>query len=533
MCFIPFVALLGMSFLVIRGLVASTVRSEVHASLSQNQSAIAHIHAKSDLQNSRFLKIAGENPALKAGIDLMNSHPGDGAARRTVEDQLRELGQHMGFDLLEVSGPNRAPLAAVVRAGTPGSELVPTSPAGLSQPGGGLVAHNGQIFQIASVPIDQNEENIGALAVGELYDFSEFTTPAILLRNQTVVESNLPEITAGELNAALAGCPQYAECDIRLRGSLWISIPVQSYGEGYLLRSLENVDKATAPLLHRLNNLFLTLSLLTALMALLTSFVASRSIEKPISALISNLRNAVQTGVLPEFHADSSSIAEIRELADNYNRAAVSVREAVTKLESAYLEFIGSLANALDARDPYTAGHSWRVSQLSGAVAVAMQLPSSTVERIRIGALLHDIGKIGIADSVLQKRGRLTTEEFEIVKEHPVIGRRILEGVRGFAPFLPAVELHHENWDGSGYPHGQAQHETSIDARIIHVADAYDAMTTDRSYRLGMSHDAAMNVIEANAGTQFDPEIALVFTTLPRELVERPSPMNSELVAAG
>jgi HD-GYP domain-containing protein (c-di-GMP phosphodiesterase class II) len=224
----------------------------------------------------------------------------------------------------------------------------------------------------------------------------------------------------------------------------------------------------------------------------------------------------------------------MRELADNYNRAAASVKEAGTKLEAAYLEFIGSLANALDARDPYTAGHSWRVSQLSGAIANAMNLPAASLQRIRIGALLHDIGKIGIADSVLQKHGRLTTEEYEIVKQHPEIGRRILEGVQGFAPFLPAVELHHENWDGSGYPHGQTEHETPIDARIIHVADAYDAMTTDRSYRLGMKHDTAMKMIAARSGTQFDPEVVLVFTSLPRELFERPTPINnSELAVAG
>jgi len=132
----------------------------------------------------------------------------------------------------------------------------------------------------------------------------------------------------------------------------------------------------------------------------------------------------------------------------------------------------GSLANALDARDRYTAGHSSRVSQLSCATASALYLGADEVERIRIGALLHDVGKIGIADNVLQKTGRLTEEEFAIVKQHPVIGRRILEGVQGFAPFLAAVELHHENWDGSGYPKGQAGLETPIDARIIHVSDA-------------------------------------------------------------
>jgi len=199
------------------------------------------------------------------------------------------------------------------------------------------------------------------------------------------------------------------------------------------------------------------------------------------------------------------------------------VRAAGENLEAAYLEFVGSLANALDARDQYTAGHSCRVSQLSCATATALQLSAEDVERIRIGALLHDVGKIGVADSVLQKPGKLTAEEFALVKQHPVIGRRILEGVQGFAPYLPAVELHHENWDGTGYPKGQVAEETPIDARIIHVSDAYDAMTTNRSYRRGMTHEKAISEIIRNSGIQFDPHIVDVFVNLPHEVFTRHS----------
>ncbi|MGA2534393.1 MAG: HD domain-containing phosphohydrolase [Terracidiphilus sp.] len=511
----------------IQRFVQSTVRDGLHASLRESQVAIANIHAKGDLQNSRFLKVAGENTALKAGIQLLLDHPRSETARRTVEDQLRELGEHMGFDFMLVSAPNGLPVAGVVRQTAPhsqaGSQLVPLAVSLVDRKSAGFLLLGGRTFQVASVPVDQGDENIGLLSVGQYFDFSDLTTLVVLLHNRKVIDSNIPGVPFNELEHALAGCTEQSECDLRLQGANWISLPMQSYGGGYVLLSLENVDEATGPIQSRLHRLFLTLAFVCVLVALVCSVGSSSSIVKPLAAVVSHLHNAVQTGTLPELEGKPSSILEIQELAEIYNRAATSVRAAGENLEAAYLEFVGSLANALDARDQYTAGHSSRVSQLSCATACALELSPRDVERIRIGALLHDVGKIGIADSVLQKPGRLTDEEFLIVKQHPVIGRRILEGVQGFAPFLGAVEFHHENWDGSGYPKGQAGTETPIDARIIHVADAYDAMTTNRSYRRGMSHEVAISILCKYAGIQFDPNIVKLFVNLPREVLTRDS----------
>jgi HD-GYP domain-containing protein (c-di-GMP phosphodiesterase class II) len=523
LCFLPFAALLAGSFWMIQRMVQSEVRDSLRSSLREGQIAFARVHADSDLQNSRYLRVAGENSALKAGVQLLHANPHSDAARRTVEDQLRELGERMGFDLLVISGPQGKPLAGVARQGGIGAsrQLAPIDTTNLGAINSRLLLFQGRTFKVAYVPIDQDDENIGTLAVGEYFGFSEFTTSAVLLHNGKVIESNMQDVRFGELDDALAGCSDQSECNLRLKDSNWISLPVQSYGGGYLLRSLENVDKAAAVIQLRLHRLFLTLAAIAVMLALLCAIVASQTIVKPIAALVSHLRNAVRTGVLPEFRSQPSSIQEIRELAENYNRAAVSVREAGENLGAAYLEFIGSLASALDARDPYTSGHSLRVSQLSSATAAAMHLPAADLERVRIGALLHDIGKIGIADSVLQKAGILTDQEWELVKLHPTIGRRILEGVRGFAPFLGAVELHHENWDGSGYPRGQKGLETPIDARIIHVSDAYDAMTTNRSYRKGMTHERAVEILVENAGIQFDPEIVKIFASLPQEMLHQ------------
>ncbi len=382
-----------------------------------------------------------------------------------------------------------------------------------------LFSSSDRAFQVASVPIDEDDENIALLAVGEYFTFSAVNTPMVLMHRGSVVESSVPQIAPADLEHALAVCDRKSDCDVQLHGANWIALPMESYSGGYVLLSLENVDAATAPIQARLRQLFLSLAVVSILVALLCSMGSSASIAKPIGAVVAHLNTAASTGKLIEFEGKTSSIQEIQSLAEFYNRAAISVRSAGENLQGAYLEFVGSLANALDARDPYTAGHSWRVSQLSCATAAAMYLSAEDIERIRIGALLHDIGKIGVSDSVLQKPGRLTDEEFNMVKQHPVIGRRILEGVQGFAPYLPAVELHHENWNGTGYPKGQRAEETPIEARIIHVSDAYDAMTTNRSYRRGMSHERAMSILIENAGIQFDPRIVATFIALPREVL--------------
>jgi len=527
-CFVPFAVLMAASFWMAQKLVQSTVRDGLRASLRESQLAKADEQSKADLHNGRFIKIAGENAALKAGMQLLLSQRDSPDALRTMEDQLRELGEQMGFDFLVVSAPSGAPLAGVVRqaAEKPGgkTQLVPLDKALIEHSEKGLLVIGSRTLQFASVPIDDQEENLGSLSVGEYFDFPGSANPAVLVRNGEVIDYNIPNVSEKEVEAVVRGCLGKSECDFRLRGANWISVPLQNLGEGYVLWSLENVDEATAPVRSKLRNLFLIMAFGSVLVALLCSIGSSSSIVKPIALVVSHLRNAESTGVLPEFTIDFFTTREIRELVESYNRAAVSVKHARENLQSAYVEFIGSLANALDARDRYTSGHSRRVSQLCCATAAAMGLNPEQIAQIRVGALLHDIGKIGIADSVLQKPGRLTDEEFAMVKEHTVIGRRILEGVQGLAPYLGAVELHHENWDGSGYPKGQSGEETPIDARIIHVSDAYDAMTTDRSYRWGMSHEQAIDILHTYAGTQFDPRVVEMFMNLPREIVTENQP---------
>jgi HD-GYP domain-containing protein (c-di-GMP phosphodiesterase class II) len=522
-CFVPFALLLTSSFWMIQRFVQSTVRERVESSLRESQEAIGRLHSKSDLQNSRFLKVAGDNAALKAGLQILLAHPHSSSAQLTVEDQLREMGGHMGFDFLGLAAPDGSPLAAVVRRHDAAAGQLDAVPAGATfgQSNNGLTLIDGTPYQMASVPIDENQENLGSLVVGERFDFSEFSSPAVLLHGSSVIATNIAGASMLELTGALKNCGARSECDIRFRGDDWITLRVSraSAADAYVLRTLGDLDAATNPVTGKLRRIFMSVAGCSVLMALFCSIASSQTTVRPIAAIVSHLRNAARTGALPEFDHQISNIAEIRELMESYNRAAFSVRKANETLHDAYMEFTSSLASALDARDRYTAGHSWRVSQLSCLIAAAMNLPHDDIERIRVGALLHDIGKIGVPDEVLQKPGRLTQEEFAMVKEHPVIGRRILEGVQGFASYLPAVELHHENWDGSGYPHGLAGEKTPLDARIIHVADAYDAMTSDRSYRQGMPAAKALSILAECSGTQFDSHIVGLFCALPQDLI--------------
>jgi putative nucleotidyltransferase with HDIG domain len=287
------------------------------------------------------------------------------------------------------------------------------------------------------------------------------------------------------------------------------------------LRSLRSLDAAAAPVQAVLRRVFLSAALTALVGAIALGAFSSRSIVRPLAAVVTRLRESGKTGVLPEFPTAEQGVREIRELTDSFNHAAASIREGQEHLVRAYVEFVSSLASALDARDPYTAGHSLRVSEYSCAIARAMNVEQQEHELIRVGALLHDIGKIGISDAVLQKQERLTPEEEALIRQHPVIGKKILECVQGFEAYLPVVELHHENWDGSGYPRGLKGDRTPRTARIVKVADAYDAMTSDRPYRRGMLHDDAIRILEKHAGTQFDIAAVQAFVTL-GDIIQRP-----------
>jgi putative nucleotidyltransferase with HDIG domain len=278
-----------------------------------------------------------------------------------------------------------------------------------------------------------------------------------------------------------------------------------------------------------------------AVAGLILSIGITRAVSHLREAAWSDLLEAVleseRAGTLPSKLPLTSSLPEVNLVAEAMNGSARSVLASQAALEDAYLQFVETMAEALDARDPYTAGHSLRVAEYSQILALAMGLSGEETETIRVAAQLHDIGKIGIPDAVLQKRGKLTPEEYGLIKLHPQIGRKILEKVGRFERLLSVVELHHENHDGTGYPFGLAGDRVPINARIVHVADSFDAMTTTRSYRRALSVNDAVRELEENSGGQFDPVVVKAFLRLISEgrievgrlEVSKESPMEKEL----
>ena len=209
-----------------------------------------------------------------------------------------------------------------------------------------------------------------------------------------------------------------------------------------------------------------------------------------------------------DFNAD-----DLRLLLSLAYMAAAAIENATLyrNITDMFNDSIKALASAIDARDPYTEQHSQRVSEYSVIIAEEMELPEEEIEQVRIGALLHDVGKIGVKEAILQKPGRLTDDELTEMKGHPVTSGNIMSAVRRFKTMLPILYHHHEAFAGKGYPHGLTGQAIPFQARIVAVADTFDAMTSDRPYRKGLPLEVAEEEIRKNIGIQFDPKCAEAF----------------------
>ena len=514
--FLPIAMLLAVSFWAVRASVISTVRDGLRASVRDNQLSLTREQQRAEESNKKLLQVIAENPVLKAGLQLLATERGAREeARNTVQDQISEISDSLHFDFIMVSNAEGTPLAAVVRDA---GGFAPVNLNRVHPPQQGFFLADDRLYDIASVPIQEAGTEVATLTAGSRFDITRFGVSAVLLHQGSLVAAQTRDLAPAEIEKALAACAAASDCEVNIQDQKYLSLPLRlnpgAGGNGYTLRTLQNVDAASAPLQAVLRKLFVVAGLVALAAMLAISALSTRAIARPLADLAERLRASSEGGEFPEFPERPGDIREIRALTHGFNQASTAVRESRENLTQAYVQFVGSLAQALDARDAYTAGHSQRVSEYACAIAKVMQLPEAEVETIRVGALLHDIGKIGISDVVLQKPGRLTPEEEQLIRQHPVIGKRILANVQGLESYLPIVELHHENWNGQGYPHGLKEYDTPLHARIVKVADAYDAMTSDRPYRRGMPHTKALSILKEAAGVEMDAVVVAAFETL-------------------
>ncbi len=530
--FLPISLALLAGFQWFRGGIEESVRAGLQKALVEELQLETNLRLDARRQRLSLLATLAENASLKAVLGLSRESNDRAQVQLTVQDQLLELGSTLDADFVGFRDAGGRAVASVIRSGPPGSQAGgrAAGQAGdqwraiaanaLPPDGSRLAPVHGELLELSSVPVNSASDNLGILVVGKRFDTASYHKQAVLIQGSTAVAQAGVNVSA----AAFSPCHAARECGVTVGGTPYLALAIdpQLLDDGYTLWTLHSMEQASGQLLGSATKGFWAAIVTMLVTALLADIYGARAVSRPLVELIERLRESERSGVLQGDFPETSTTREVNELARAFNLAAKSVAESQRRLDETYLQITQTMAQTLDARDPYTAGHSSRVSDYAVAIAQAMNLSAAETEVIRVGANLHDIGKIGIPDAVLQKPGPLTGEEFEVIKRHPLIGKRILEGVAKFRDYLSIVELHHENPDGSGYPWGLRGEQVPLGARIVHVVDAYDAMTSSRPYREASPAAKAQDVLRRFAGSQFDPAVVEVFLRLTEAGVVHP-----------
>ena len=295
----------------------------------------------------------------------------------------------------------------------------------------------------------------------------------------------------------------------KVRHVLGTVAPVERLDWGVIVEKDEEKAYASVGRMTRETTLAAGLALVFALG---TAILGGRLLSRPVTELVDKVRQ------VSEGHYDQRvpvhGARELADLSETFNSMSAEIEKSVEKLKLAarenqelFFNSIRALTAAIDAKDPYTRGHSERVARYAVVLARSMGLPAEEVRKVRIAALLHDVGKIGIDDRILRKPTALTDEEFEVMKTHPVKGALIMGQIPQLKDVIPGMKHHHEKWDGTGYPDGLAGEEIPPLARIVAVADTFDAMTTTRPYQKAMRTEYVVGKIRQFSGIRFDPVV--------------------------
>jgi hypothetical protein len=382
----------------------------------------------------------------------------------------------------------------------------------------GLWRCGGAVCELAVVPVrGERGTPAGAIGVAQPMDPAYLTSLSEAMGSSLALVCGSVVVQSGwDLSAAELGEVLWADGPVRLprRRTLARALPMLGTGEAVPAMLIVGVDaSASDALVAVVNRLVLAGAVVAAAVAVGVNLMTAGRIMRPLRACTRRLGDIRSLGDLTR-RLDIPPDPELHEFAKSYNAIAEEVEHLHKALRDSHFAVLWALVDALEMKDPYTGGHARRVCELALELGGAVGLSEEEIANLRLGALLHDVGKIGLPDSVLTKPGSLTDEEFDAVRQHPVWGASILRHAGHLLDLLPVILHHHERYDGNGYPEGLAGERVPLLARIIAVADAYDAMTSDRSYRPRMSSEEGLRRIREGAGTQFDPRLAHLFCEL-------------------
>jgi putative nucleotidyltransferase with HDIG domain len=527
--FTTFALLLVVVFLVVTINLRNQVRASVTAGLESSQRLFAA------LETRRQSDLRDQAAALDTyQIEVRNGDTGNrDQLLRTLSLTLESLATRVEGDALVLADQHGITLAATGpdAARWPAGRAVAMT-ASLTGGAEGIAHVGGAAFRLVAVPLTLGPVMVGTLYVATNLDqhFAEELaalagTRIAILDGPLVIASTLSPEAARQFEQA-AGSAQPVAGTAILGGESYAFRKLVDLGPATTsFYALASIDQSTRAAMRGAMQGLLLLAAGAFLLALAASLWIARLLTTPINELSGEIATlAARPDMATRLPLTGSSV-ELDALTTTFNDLIASVAQAEALTQAAYTGAIRALAVALDARDPYTAGHSERVSVVSVAIGRALGLPEADVEVLRLGALMHDIGKIGVPDEILRKPGGLTDAEYDAIKQHPTLGARILRSVPFLAPHLPIVELHHERPDGRGYPHGLRGDDIPLAARIVHVADAYDAMTSARAYRGAMPSVDALRELWRCAGTEFHADIVGALATALPGVIEDARPL--------
>ena len=522
-------------FLLLDRLVQNQLRDHIQQELLSADAQTHRASLNADARLSRSLTALAGAAGIPQALQRRKGN-GIAAAEGTFPEQLRRLGESLDEDVYALFGPDKLPIATLRRdtkALTRATQNVPLPETRR------LAEVDGQYYFITSYLLLGDGKPVGWIVAGRhwLREMPVGDGLYLLASHGKVLEVAGNRAPAGlAVGTALPGCLEgKAACEVQIDGArhFLLRSAVSGKAEEIELYMVRSLDLMTSPLLSMTRAIMLAGGFLSILGALGLALLTGRAISRPLKNITESCLRAQATGHYSEIEIPPSRIEEVTALGKTLQSAVRSIEAGQTQLTQAYFQFMGAIVALLDARDSYTAGHSHRVSAYSEALARDFGLPQRQIDDIRVGALLHDIGKIGVPDEVLRKHERLTKEEFDLMKQHPTIGRKVLEQVVQFEKYLDAVELHHENLDGTGYPRGLRGEQIPISARIVKVADVYDALSTDRPYRKKMSEEEVHSILRDGAGKHFDRLLVEIFLNRSLPSFERQSGLEKLYLAVG